>query len=125
MPQDIYAVLAGRIRAERGRAGLSIEKLAEAAGIGSSFLGHIETGTRKPSLATIARLAAALEIAVADFFKDVPANRVEKDHSLMRQFSSILRNKTAGQKTVILSTLKALDKSLPKIKRGAGKSRPR
>ncbi len=55
-----YQVIGERIRRSRKKAGLTQEKLAELVGISLPFLGHIERGTRKPSLETIVRLSDVL-----------------------------------------------------------------
>lgn len=55
-----YTAMGSRIKDARRRAGLTQEALSEAVGISLSFLGHIERGSRKASLETLYRLAAAL-----------------------------------------------------------------
>ena len=87
-------------------------QLAEAAGIGPSFLGYIETEGRKPSLETIAKLADALSIPVSDLFKGIPPKSSEANYRLIRQFASMIPNKKINQKSAIMNTLKALAKSL-------------
>jgi transcriptional regulator with XRE-family HTH domain len=54
-----------RLRDERG---WSQAKLAVTAGIGVSAVSLIESGKRNPSATTLAKLAAALNVEVADFF---------------------------------------------------------
>lgn len=56
---DYYA-LGRRIRARRRALNLTQEKLAEAADISASFLGHVERGTRNLSLETLLALCDAL-----------------------------------------------------------------
>lgn len=111
-PQPIYKILAKRVRDERKKAGLSIEELAEAAGIGSSFLAYIETEGRKPSLATVAKLANALRIPLADLFRNVPVERGGEEYKFLRQCASLVRDKTPSQRTVIMKTLRTLSKGL-------------
>jgi transcriptional regulator with XRE-family HTH domain len=110
--EDIYAVLAARIRGEREAAGLTIEQLAERAGIGASFLGLIETRERKPSLATVAAVADALGIPVAALFRDVPVRRGGEAYKFAQQLASLVRDKTRAQRAVIMSTVRALARSL-------------
>lgn len=45
---------------------LSQEKLAEAADISVSFLGGIERGQKSPTLETIQKLAAALQLSITE-----------------------------------------------------------
>ena len=53
-----------RIRQGRRTAGLTQEKLAEAAGISTAFTGHIERGTRIPSVETLCRICRALGMSM-------------------------------------------------------------
>lgn len=55
-----YAAIGNRIRVRRHMIGLTQERLAELCSLSLSFLGHIERGTRKMSLETLAALARAL-----------------------------------------------------------------
>jgi transcriptional regulator with XRE-family HTH domain len=65
-----YAALGRRIRTERQRNGLTQEKLAERVGISTSFLGHIERGSRKASLETLVNIANSLEMGVDSLLAD-------------------------------------------------------
>ena len=56
------------IRKERKRQMLTIEQLAEKAGITDNFLGKIERGDGMPSLQTIDSIACALNVSI-DFLK--------------------------------------------------------
>jgi len=61
-------ILGDGIRQERKRQLLTIEKLAENAGISDNFLGKIERGECMPSLQTIDNIAVALDVSI-DFLK--------------------------------------------------------
>lgn len=110
---DIYDRLAKKLRQERSRAGLSLEQLAGSAGISPSFLAYIEGGKRKPSLATVGRLAAALGLLLADLFQEEkkPA-KTGADYRYIRQFASLLRDRAPREKEALLSAAKAVSKSL-------------
>lgn len=53
------------VRRERG---LSQEGLAALARLDRTYIGGIERGERNPSLRNVFRIAAALDVAVADLF---------------------------------------------------------
>lgn len=53
-----------RIRRARRMLDLTQEQLAEMAGVSTSFVGHIERGTRIPSAETLYKLCRVLEIAM-------------------------------------------------------------
>ena len=57
-------VLGENIRKERKRQSITIEQLAEKAGLSDNFLGKIERGEGKASLQTINNIACALCVSV-------------------------------------------------------------
>ena len=61
-----YVQLGKRVRIRRNVLGITQEGLAENIGVSTSFIGHIERGTRKLSVETLHALCKALETS-ADF----------------------------------------------------------
>lgn len=57
-----YMAIGKRIRDIRMYEKLTQEKLAEMAGISTGFLGHIERGTRIPSVCTLYSICAVLGV---------------------------------------------------------------
>lgn len=57
-----YKDLGGRIRSMRKRASLTQEQLAEKLHISASYMGHIERGTRVPSLETLVMICNELSV---------------------------------------------------------------
>lgn len=57
-----YEKIGLRIRKQRKEKGLTIDQLAEMIDVSSSYMGHIERGTRIASVETLARLCEALEL---------------------------------------------------------------
>lgn len=55
---------AGRLRALREAAGLSVAELATAAGLTRQAVSKLERGHREPALETARRLAAALGVTI-------------------------------------------------------------
>ncbi|MBU2575042.1 MAG: helix-turn-helix transcriptional regulator [Elusimicrobia bacterium] len=115
MGTDIYTVIAGQLRLKRLQAGLTIEDLAHHAGISTSFLAYLETNKKKPSLATIAKLAAALDIPVSELFneKAVPRIAGEKQKALNRLLK-LLQNQSPENTETILAIAAVLSKKLLK-----------
>lgn len=56
-----YQAMGKRIRKRRRWIDLTQEQLAELAGVSTSFVGHLERGSRVPSVETLWRIARALE----------------------------------------------------------------
>jgi len=64
--EDLLSILSARIRARRRDRGLSLDRLAAAAGVSKGVLVQIENGAANPSIATLCKVAAALGASVAD-----------------------------------------------------------
>jgi len=63
MHELAYDEIGIRIRKERLKQSLSQEKLAEKCDISTSFMGHIERGTKKMSVDTLVRIAYELNLS--------------------------------------------------------------
>lgn len=59
-----------RITYLREQKGITVNKLANLAGISQSFLREIELGNKKPTIETLSYICDALEISLKDFFDD-------------------------------------------------------
>ena len=59
-----YVDLGRRVRKQRQLIGLTQQELAERIGVSTSFVGHVERGTRKASLETLVALSNALGVGV-------------------------------------------------------------
>ncbi|MBX5484257.1 MAG: helix-turn-helix domain-containing protein [Myxococcaceae bacterium] len=68
--KDSLRLLARRIRALRERHGLTQEDFAQRSGISVSFASLLERGERSPSYETLVQVAAALEVPLAELFRD-------------------------------------------------------
>ena len=69
--RDYRIVLGETIRAERVRAGTTIERLAEKAGLHPNYLGRVERGEESASVAALLRIAKALKVRVRELFAGV------------------------------------------------------
>ncbi len=58
-----YIDLGRRVRKQRIALGWTQEELAEKVGMSTSFIGHVERGSRKASLETLIAIANAMEIS--------------------------------------------------------------
>ena len=58
-----YALLGKQIRKQRLALGMTQEKLAEAIGRSTSYVGHIERGTRKASIDTLVALSNVMNVS--------------------------------------------------------------
>ena len=65
-----YVQLGKRVRIRRNVLGITQEGLAEKIGVCTSFIGHIERGSRKLSVETLHALCKALDVS-ADFLMGI------------------------------------------------------
>ncbi|MBI4061847.1 MAG: helix-turn-helix transcriptional regulator [Elusimicrobia bacterium] len=105
--EDVYLFVGRRIREERKARGLTMEELASAAGMNTSFLHYIETGKKKSSLRMVHALARALGLDMESLFRGMPSASAPEEAS-MRKMTSILRDADAKTKRRAIGILKAL-----------------
>jgi transcriptional regulator with XRE-family HTH domain len=78
---SLEAAIGRQVRAFRGRMGMTVVDLAKQAGLSAGMLSKIENGQTSPSLATLQRLSAALNVPVTAFFRKFEEQR---DATLVR-----------------------------------------
>jgi transcriptional regulator with XRE-family HTH domain len=71
-PPDVHARLARRIRRLRDERGLTLDALAERAGVSRSMISLVERGESSPTAAVLDRLSAGLGVTLASLFSDEP-----------------------------------------------------
>lgn len=69
--KKLYRVLGERIRAERKKAKISQEKLAEKADLNRNYIGEIERAEKKITIETLWRIAKALNLRIRDILDDL------------------------------------------------------
>lgn len=93
--------LGRRIREERVKAGLSIQQLADLAGLTKAYVVRVETETANPSMDVVARIAEALDLTIADLVGG-PVIRYVGDESevspSLRAFAEQARLSSSGVK---------------------------
>ncbi len=68
--QAVCSRVAHLLRQERERRGLSMNLVAERAGLSQQMVSYVEREMRNPTLETLLRIAAALEINLAKILED-------------------------------------------------------
>jgi transcriptional regulator with XRE-family HTH domain len=69
MKKEILVKFGQKVRSERMRLGLSQEELASRASVHRTYIGMIERAEKNITLENIEKIAKALRINIADFFK--------------------------------------------------------
>jgi len=88
-----YEKLGNKIRMHRKLKGMTQEQLAEQADISLSFFGHIERGTRKPSLDTLVDIANVLEVSPDVLLQDsLVSTRLACTRTLSENNRALLNN---------------------------------
>ena len=106
-----YHKLGDKIRIKRRELGYTQEKLAEICDISTGFLGHIENGTRSPSLETLYSIACALHSGIDYFLFD----SASASDNLLEQIGSAVRSKSPDSYTRFCNTVKILAEHIDEI----------
>lgn len=69
---DVRQLVALNLRRLRVARQISQDDLALVAGIERSYAGHLERGTKNPTIVTLEKLALALECEIAELFEKIP-----------------------------------------------------
>jgi len=108
--------LGRRLRRLRESRDLSMKALATAAGVSESFVSQVERGMANPSVASLRRLAEALETSIGSFFEShgggpdrllKASDRARLVHPQRRWEDFILTPRASKKLQVILSVIEA------------------
>ena len=105
--------LGSRIRSLRQARHLTLRDVAERAGVTESFLSQVERDVTSPSIATVHRIARALDLSIAQLFSEQPSTgrvvrreaRRRVSYPGLRAVDDFLTSNMAGRLQVILSTI--------------------
>src|SRR5689334_22435253 len=105
--------LGPRIRSLRQARNVTLRELAERAGVTESFLSQVEREVTSPSIASVQRIARALDLGIAELFvNDQPLGRVVRSaerrriaYPGLRAVDEFLTIGKSGRLQVILSTI--------------------
>ncbi len=125
MPKEKPRVNIGQvIRTYRGQRGLSQGDIERRTGLLRCYLSRVENGHTVPSLETLAKIAEAMEITLADFFpgtetaRDLEAQRMlgELSQQEIRFLSEIKRHSSTlsdGDKRLVLAMIRKMASLIP------------
>lgn len=105
--------LGSRIRALRQTRRLTLRELAARAGVTESFLSQVEREVASPSIASVQRIARALDLSIAQLFAEEPTSgrvvlreaRRRISYPGLKAVDEFLTSNMAGRLQVILSTI--------------------
>ena len=112
-PPTTELQLGPRIRALRQARSITLRELAGKAGVTESFLSQVEREVTSPSIASVQRIARALDLSIAELFtEEAPHGRVVRRaerrriaYPGLRAVDEFLTSGLDGRMQVILSTI--------------------
>lgn len=109
---SLNSVLAQRVREYRQELGLTVGQLAERSGISKGMLSKIENAQASPSLATLARLSAAIAVPITSFFRGL-----EEEHDALfipagSGLDIVRRGTRAGHRYQLLGSMRGSAKRM-------------
>jgi transcriptional regulator with XRE-family HTH domain len=99
-----YVAMGDRIRRARESQQLTQGQLAELCSISTAHMGHIERGTRMPSLEVVYRISKSLYVGIDYLLSD----SLTADDTLLSHVNALLRNKEKLKPKTIVSTIRAI-----------------
>lgn len=96
-----YQLMGRRIHELRRQRGWTLQDLARQANLSLSFMGHIERGTRKPSLETIVRLAQIFGVSIDSLLLPdrIPANHTYAAQELLKAALALCQQEESTKNT--------------------------
>lgn len=95
--------LNNRITYLRELKGITVNKLANLAGISQSYLREIELGNKNPTIETLSYICHALNISLKDFFDDSSLVSLKDD-----ELVNIIYRLTPRQRSLLIEFLKSI-----------------
>ena len=99
-----YVDLGKRVRARRTELNWTQERLAQEIGVSTSFIGHIERGSRKASIDTLVQLANTMEISTDELLE----GSLTMSDALVKPVKKLTEN----QKQVMRQVLTTLEENI-------------
>ena len=106
-----YTIIGQRIADYRRKRGYTQQYLAEAADISHTYVSHIECGRKCASLATIIRLAGALDVRIEQILTEDDS---DDQDGLLSEIQELLDNTTPEERFFLLETMKVVKRSFEK-----------
>lgn len=104
-----YTVIGKHIKEIRLARGITQAELAERVDRSTTFIAHIESGTKRPGLETLISIASALSSTVDEILLgNQPVDRM----TYQREIRDVLEGCSVGQRDFILHVIRALREGL-------------
>lgn len=102
-----YRKLGARIKEERIKRHLTQDKLAEAVGLSTSHIGHIERGEKSLTLDTLISITNYFGLSLDYLLKD---SLVAAQDTTREEWQHLTQGKTNEEKKIIIEVIEAFDR---------------
>lgn len=111
--------LGKRIKEVRQKIGLTQEELGERAELHYSYIGQVERGNKLPSIKTLKKIAAALNIKLEALLEDTPSYETSSQNLLNREILNFLKDSPPEDLKLFLDVISLIKNHLQKIRQKA------
>ena len=109
MEQELdYIAIGDRIRKYRELSRMTQEQLSESCSLSTGYIGHLERGTRSPSLETLVKISQILRVSLDDLL----FGKTEINNNMIKILALTLEEKDPEKVKVFLKTVCALANKL-------------
>lgn len=109
MEQELdYIAIGDRIRKYRELSRMTQEQLRESCSLSTGYIGHLERGTRSPSLETLVKISQILRVSL----DDLVFGKTEINNNMIKILALTLEEKDPEKVKVFLKTVCALANKL-------------
>ena len=109
MEQELdYIAIGDRIRKYRKLSRMTQEQLSESCSLSTGYIGHLERGTRSPSLETLVKISQILRVSL----DDLVFGKTEINNNMIKILALTLEEKDPEKVKVFLKTVCALANKL-------------
>ena len=109
MEQELdYIAIGDRIRKYRELSRMTQEQLSESCSLSTGYIGHLERGTRSPSLETLVKISQILRVSL----DDLVFGKTEINNNMIKILALTLEEKDPEKVKVFLKTVCALANQL-------------
>ena len=109
MEQELdYIAIGDRIRKYRELSRMTQEQLSESCSLSTGYIGHLERGTRSPSLETLVKISQILRVSL----DDLVFGKTEINNNMIKILALTLEEKDPEKVKVFLKTVCALANTL-------------
>lgn len=105
-----YVALGKRIKEKRIQSHLTQEQLGEMCDLSTAHIGHIERGTRIPSVDVLFQISQILNVSIDYLIFDSVSN-----NNILSNIDSMLKNNEPAKVNQFLNTIKVLADNIDKL----------